>query len=127
MAAKEAVRMVVQRGQRTVAEAEEPGVNVPLVALDTFALQVQLGFGGHDGLDIIRLGQGVHVHVIVDHQQAAFQIGTGKAVVLHFLDAAVAGGIPMSRFSTSPMRDLPSPPLPTMSIIFCPLVLGIRQ
>jgi len=34
---------------------------------------------------------------------------------------------PMSRFSTSPILDLPSPPLPTMSIIFCPLVLGIRQ
>ena len=56
LAAKETVRMVVQRGQRTVAEAEEPGVDVPLVALDTLALQVQLGFGGHDGLDIIRLG-----------------------------------------------------------------------
>ena len=42
LAAKETVRMVIQRGQRTVAEAEEPGVDVPLVALDTFALQVQL-------------------------------------------------------------------------------------
>ena len=93
LATKEAIRMVVQRGQRTVAEAEEPGVKVPLVALDTFALQVQLGFGGDDGLDIVGLGQGVHIHVIVDHQQAAFQIGTGKAVVLHFLDAAIAGGI----------------------------------
>ena len=94
LAAEEAIRMVVQRGQRTVAETEESGVDVPLVALDTFALQVQLGFGGHDGLDIVGLGQGVHVHVIVDHQQAAFQIGAGKTVVLHFLDAAIAGGIP---------------------------------
>ena len=55
LAAEEAIRMVIQRGQRAVAEAEEPGVNVPLVALDTLALQVQLGLGGHDGLDIIRL------------------------------------------------------------------------
>ena len=93
LAAEEAIRMVVQRGQRTIAEAEEPGVDVSLVALDTLALQVQLGFGGHDGLDIIRLGQGVHIHIIVDHQQAAFQIGAGKTVILHFLDAAVAGGI----------------------------------
>ena len=76
LTAKEAVRMVIQRSQRTVAETEESGVDVPLVALDTLALQVQLGFGSHDGLDIIRLGQGVHVHVVVDHQQAAFQIGT---------------------------------------------------
>ena len=69
------------------------GALTSLVALDTLALQVQLGLGGHDGLDIIGLGQGVHIHIIVDHQQAAFQIGTGKAVVLDFLDAAVAGGI----------------------------------
>ena len=94
--------MVVQRGQRAVAETEEPGVDVPLVALDTLAFQVQLGFGGHDGLDIIRLGQGVHVHIIVDHQQAALQIGTGKAVVLHFLDAAVAGGISHEPFQHQP-------------------------
>mgnify|MGYP004643086753 CR=1 FL=1 len=85
--------MVIQRGQRTVAKAEEPGVNVPLVALDALAFQVQLGFGGHDGLDIVGLGQGVHVHVIVDHQQSAFQIGTSKAVILHLLDTTVAGGI----------------------------------
>ena len=37
LAAEEAIRMVVQRGQRTVAEAEEPGVDVPLVALYTLA------------------------------------------------------------------------------------------
>ena len=85
--------MVVQRGQRTVAEAEEPGVNVPLVTLDALALQVQFGLGGHDGLNIIRFRQGVHVRIIVDHQQAAFQIGAGKTVILHFLDAAIAGGI----------------------------------
>ena len=102
LAAKEAVRMVIQRGQRAVAETEEPGVNVPLVALDTLALQVQLGLGGHDGLDIIRLGQGVHVHVIVDHQQAAFQIGTGKAIVLDFLDAAIAGGVSHEPFQHQP-------------------------
>ena len=102
LAAKEAVRMVIQRGQRSVAETEEPGVNVTLVALDTLALQVQLGFGGHDGLDIVGLGQGVHVHVIVDHQQAALQIGAGKTVVFDFLDAAVAGGISHEPFQHQP-------------------------
>ena len=106
LAAKEAVRMVIQRGQRTVAEAEEPGVDVALVALDTLALQVQLGFGGHDGLDIVGLGQGVHVHVIVDHQQAAFQISTGKTVVLDFLDAAVAGGVSHEPFQYQPDAGL---------------------
>ena len=34
---------------------------------------------------------------------------------------------PISFFSTRPMRDLPSPPLPSRNIIFCPLVHGIRQ
>ena len=58
---------------------------------------------GHDGLDIIGLGQGVHVHVVIDHQQAAFQIGTGKSVVLHFLDTAVAGGIPHEPFQHQPI------------------------
>ena len=53
-------------------------------------------------IGIIRLGQGVHVHIIVDHQQAAFQIGTGKAVVLHFLDAAIAGGISHESFQYQP-------------------------
>ena len=102
LAAKEAIRMVVQRGQRTVAEAEKPGVDVPLVALDTLALQVQLGFGSDNRFDIVGLRQGVHVHVIVDHQQAAFQIGAGKTVVLHFLDATVAGGISHESFQYQP-------------------------
>ena len=106
LAAEETVRMVVQRGQRTVAEAEEAGVNVPLIALDTLALQVQLGFGSDNRFDIVGLRQGVHVHVIVDHEQAAFQIGAGKAVVLHFLDAAVAGGIPHEPFQYQPDAGL---------------------
>ena len=55
LAAEEAVRMVIQRGQRTVAEAEKPGVNVPLVALDALALQVQLGFGSDNRFDILTL------------------------------------------------------------------------
>ena len=51
--------MVIQRGQRTVAEAEKPGVNVPLAALDALALQVQLGFGSDNRFDIVGLGQGL--------------------------------------------------------------------
>ncbi len=98
--------MVVQRSQRTVAKAEKPGVDVALVALDALALQVQLGFGGHDGLDIVGLGQGVHIHIIVDHQQAAFQIGAGKAIVLDFLDAAIAGGISHEPFQHQPDAGL---------------------
>ena len=64
LAAEKAIRVVVQRSQRTVAKTEKPGVAVSLIALDTLALQVQLGFGSHDGLDIIRFREGVHVHVV---------------------------------------------------------------
>ena len=49
-----------------------------------------------------RQGQGVHIHIIVDHQQAAFQIGTGKAIVLDFLDATIAGGISHEPFQHQP-------------------------
>ena len=34
---------------------------------------------------------------------------------------------PNSRDSTTPICDLPSPPLPLMTIMRCPLLLGIRQ
>jgi len=40
------------------------------------------------------------------HQQAAFQISAGKAVVLDFLDAAVAGGIPHEPFQHQPDAGL---------------------
>ena len=57
-------------------------------------------------IGIIGLGQGVHVHIIVDHQQAAFQIGAGKTVILHFLDAAIAGGISHEPFQHQPDAGL---------------------
>ena len=34
---------------------------------------------------------------------------------------------PNSLDSTTPICDLPSPPLPLMTIMRCPLLLGIRQ
>ena len=36
----ETVRVVVQSGQRTIAKAEKPGVDVALVTLDALALNV---------------------------------------------------------------------------------------
>ena len=82
--------MVVQSSQRTIAKAEEPGVDVALVTLDALALNVHLGFCGHDGLDIVGLGQGVHVQIIVHHKQTVLKIGTGKTAGLNLLDAAIA-------------------------------------
>ena len=53
----------------------------------------------------------------------------GKAVVLDFLDAAVAGGISHEPLEHQPNAGLALAALAnaTMSIIFCPLVLGIRR
>lgn len=85
--------MVIQGGQRAVAEAQEPGVQLLLVALDALTLQVHLGLGCNDGLDVIRLGQGVHVHIIVHHEQPVLQVGAGELVRLDLLDAAHVHGI----------------------------------
>ena len=56
----------------------------------TLALHVHLALGGHDGLDIVGLGQGAHIHIVVHHQELVFQVCTAEPVALHLLDT---GGI----------------------------------
>ena len=80
----------MQGGERTVSEAEEPDIELALVTLDALALHVHFALGRDDGFDIIGLGQGAHVHIIVHHQELVFQIRTAEPVALHLLDA---GGI----------------------------------
>ena len=80
----------MQRRQRTVSEAEEAHIELALVALDAFALHVHLALRGHDGFDIIGLGQGAHIHIVIHHQELVFQVCTAEPVALHLLDA---GGI----------------------------------
>ena len=72
--------------RRTIAKAEKPGVDVALVALDALAFNVHLGFCGHDGFDIVGLGQGVHVQIIIHHEQTVLKVGTSKAAGFDFLD-----------------------------------------
>ena len=90
LAAKETVGLVVQGGQRTVSEAEEPDIELALVALNALALHVHLALGRDDGFDIVGLGQGTHIHIVIHHQQLVFQVCTAETVVLYLLDA---GGI----------------------------------
>ncbi len=90
LAAEEAIGLVVQGGQRTVSEAEEAHIQLALVALDALALHVYLALGGHDGLDIVGLGQGAHIHIVIHHQELVFQVCATEPVALHLLDA---GGI----------------------------------
>ena len=90
LAAKETVGLVVQGGERTVSEAEEPDIELALITLNALALHVHFALGGHDGFDIVGLGQGAHIHIIVHHQELVFQVRTAEPVALHLLDA---GGI----------------------------------
>ena len=90
LAAKETVGLVVQGGQRTVAEAEKADIELTLIALNTLALHIHLALGGHDGFDIVGLGQSAHIHIVIYHQELVFQIRTAEPVALHLLDA---GGI----------------------------------
>ena len=90
LAAKETVGLVVQGGERTVSEAEEPDIELALVTLDALALHVHFALGRDDGFDIVGLGQGAQIHIIVHHQEFVLQVRTAEPVTLHLLDA---GGI----------------------------------
>lgn len=80
----------MQGGQRTVSEAEEPNIELALVALHALTLHVHFALGRDDGFDIVGLGQGAQIHIIVHHQELVFQVRTAEPVALHLLDA---GGI----------------------------------
>ena len=90
LAAKEAVGLVMQSGERTVAKAEKSNIKLALVALRALTLHVHFALGGDDGFDIVGLGQSAHIHIIVHHQELVFQICAAEPVALNFLDA---GGI----------------------------------
>ena len=90
LATKEAVGLVVQGGQCTVAKAEKADIELALVALNALALHVHFALGSNDGLDIIGLGQCTHVHIVIYHQELVFQVRTAEPVALHLLDA---GGV----------------------------------
>ena len=72
------------------AKAEKSNIELALVALHALTLHVHLALGGHDGFDIIGLGQGAQIHIIVHHQEFVLQVRTAEPVALHLLDA---GGI----------------------------------
>ena len=84
----------MQGGQHTVSEAEEAHIQLALVTLDALALHVYLALGGHDGLDIIGLGQGAHIHIVVHHQELVFQVCTAEPIALHLLDAGGIHAVP---------------------------------
>ena len=102
LAAKETVGLVVQGGERTVAEAEEPDIELALVTLNALALHVHFALGRDDGFDIIGLGQGAHVHIIVHHQELVFQIRAAEPVALDLLDAGGVHAVAQQRAHDQP-------------------------
>ena len=88
LAAKETVAAVVKCSQCPVSEAEKTHIKQPLVALLSFPFQIHPQFCCHDGFYIVGLGQGIHVQIIVQHEQLALQIGSGETTVLYFLNGS---------------------------------------
>ena len=84
----------MEGGQGPVTEAEKPHIKLALVALNALALHVHLALRGHDGFDIIGLGQGAHVHIVIHHQEFALQVGAAESVVLYLLDAGSIHAVP---------------------------------
>ncbi len=76
-------------------------------------LHIHLAFCRDNGLDVVSLGQGTHVHIIVHHQQFVFQIGTAEPVVFYLLNAGVVHAVnqngahhqPDTAFSLTALAD----------------------
>ena len=72
--------------QCSVAEAEKTHIKLPLITLFFLPFQIHPQFCCHDGFYIVGFGQGVHVQIIVHHEQLALQVSSGETVVFYLLD-----------------------------------------
>ena len=75
---KKALAAIIQGFHRAVAECNKPGVHSALIALLSLSLQIQRHFCGDNGLDVVGLGEGFQLQIIIDHDENMLQIGTGK-------------------------------------------------
>ena len=78
--------MVIQRSKRTISKAEKSHIQLALITFDSLALQIHFCLGSNNRFDIVGFGQGTHIHAVIYHQKAMFQIGTGKPVRFYFLN-----------------------------------------
>jgi len=88
LATKETIAAVMKCRQCSVAEAEEAYIKQPLIALFSLPFQIHPQFCCHNGFYIVGFGQGVHVQIIVQHEQLALQVGSGETTVLYFLNGS---------------------------------------
>jgi len=91
LTAKETVGLIVQGGQRTVAEAEEPDIELALVALNTLTLHVHFALGRDDRFDIVGLGQGAHVHIVICKVGISSGCSSSERNCSHFFGAGAFG------------------------------------
>lgn len=54
----------------------------------TFSFQVQRQLGSDDGFNVVGLGQGLQLHVIIHHHQQMLQIRSGEGTDFHLLNAS---------------------------------------
>ena len=80
--------MVIERLQDAVAQADKAHIQIALIALLSLFLQIHRQFCGDDRLDVIGLGQGFQLHIIVQHHKLMLQIGTSEGACLHLCDTA---------------------------------------
>ena len=80
--------MVIERLQDAVAQADKAHIQIALIALLSLFLQIHRQFCGDDCLDVIGLGQGFQLHIIVQHHKLMLQIGTSEWACLHLCDTA---------------------------------------
>ena len=79
---------VIEGLERPVAQRQKADVQISLIALPPFLLQIHRKLGCDNGLDVVGLGQRLQLHVIVHHQKLMLQIRAGKGACLHLGDAA---------------------------------------
>ena len=85
---EESFAAVIEGFHGAVAEDHESGEQPALVALLTFSFQVQRQLGSDDGFNVVGLGQGLQLHVIIHHHQQMLQIRSGEGTDFHLLNAS---------------------------------------
>ena len=72
-------------------------MEISLVALLPLLFQIHRQLSRNHGFQIVGLRQPFRFHVIVHHEQRVFQISTGKAIRLHFVQIAVSNAVSKQR------------------------------
>lgn len=118
LSAKEANAAAMEGLECTVIETDEADIQLPLIALLPLFLQIYRQLRRDDGLDVVGLGQSLHLQIIAQHHQLMLQIRSGELVVLYLVNAPGVHIAAENGAQDNPNSGFFSPPLPTISCIF---------